>query len=833
MSGRRDAPRRGRKTIDGKNVEVTTQDDDSPSSPSPGGRRPGGPSIRSRLTWAVFVPWVVVAVLWAVGCSLFVFDAFFSRQIASGVQSMSLPAVNALDQVQRERLRSLEVISQPGSGTDELVGQQRATDSALAELNVKAAPVLESAPADVIEPMNELNAYFKRLPDLRERVTARQASVDELNAFYDDMFDTATRLFDIQSRITPDPEARQGSLAAVGLFRASDALSRESSMVGTVLTRGELSPAQHRQLTGHIIGHHAAVEANMTTMLPEVRQRYQAMLANPDWKQLVAAEDELIQHGAFGPGNRPQLRVEDWRRMTNDIGAEMSNLVRTQSEHVASGAVGRATSTLWTVLIGSLVALAVAVGSFYFARRMYRTVVDDALLTRLQGLRTESLAMAERLPDVVSRLREGDAVEVDAEMAELGHYGEDEVGEVAHAIQLFQQEAVQAAVGETRARQGARVVFVGMAHRIQRLLRGMHTTIDELERNEESSQQLAKLFDLDNATTRARRTVENLLVLGDQQPGRRWSRPVALMDVLRSAVSEIDQYSRVVIGHVPDVMLHGAAVGDSIHLISELIDNATAFSPPSTQVHVMASEVARGIAIEIADQGLGMDPEIRQRANEMMHEPPEFDRLVLENNKAEQLGLFTAARLASRREISVEFGVSAYGGTRATVLLPNLILEARTSEDGDTVQVPISALDRRREIEGSLEERSAQEPQSVNGAETERTWVPQQRELSWNGSMTDQSTAPGRAASPAGYEWPAAESPGQEPAAEPDGEPEAEHGNGNRPALPKRVPQTHLADGLKDDPDAEDLGVVASPSKLAGFRRAFRGGFDATDDGGS
>ncbi|WP_139274141.1 sensor histidine kinase [Saccharopolyspora flava] len=808
---------------------MTTQDDSfSPPGPasSPPGRESrrsgGGSSIRSRLTWAVFVPWIVVAVLWSVGCSLFAFDAFFARQIASGVQQMSLPAVNALDQVQRERLRSLEVISQPGAATDDLRGQQRATDSALKELNEKAVPVLESAPADVIEPMNELNGYFKRLPDLRQRIAARQATVDELNAFYNDMFDTATRLFDVQSRITPDSEARQGSLAAVELFRASDMLSRESSMVGTVLASGQLTPAQHRELTGYIVGHHTAVEANLTTMLPDVRRRYEAMIANPDWKQLTAAEDELVAHGAFGPGERPQLRVEDWRRITNDVGAEMSHLVRTQSEEVANGAVSRASGTLLTVLIGSLVALVVSVGSFFFARRVYRTVVDDALLTRLQGLRTESLAMAERLPDVVRRLREGEAVDVDAEMVGLGQYGTDEVGEVAHAIQLFQQEAVQAAVGETRARQGARVVFVGMAHRIQRLLRGMHTTIDQLERNEESSQQLSRLFDLDNATTRARRTVENLLVLGDQQPGRRWSRPVALMDVLRSAISEIDQYSRVVIGHVPDVMIHGAAVGDSIHLLSELIDNATAFSPPNTQVHVGATEVARGIAIDIADQGLGMDPELRGRANEMMHEPPEFDRLVLENNKAEQLGLFTAARLAARREVSVEFGVSGYGGTRATVLLPNRILETGPgSGEDDTVQVPVSAVQRRQEIAGNLEERERQR-RAINDERAEPALVPRPRELGWDGTMSEQATSPG-------YEWPDTEAPA------PDAAPGAktEGGNGKRPALPKRVPQTHLADGLKDDPDAEEDQVIASPSKLAGFRRAFRGGFGETGGEGT
>jgi hypothetical protein len=137
------------------------------------------------------------------------------------------------------------------------------------------------------------------------------------------------------------------------------------------------------------------------------------------------------------------------------------------------------------------------------------------------------------------------------------------------------------------------------------------------------------------------------------------------------------------------------------------------------------------------------------------------------------------------------------------------------------VQVPVSAMDRRRELAENLEQ------QPVNGGQPERTLVPQPRELGWNWTMTDQSTAPGRATETPDHEWPAEASPAPER--------QAERGKGggkaNRPSLPKRVPQTHLADGLKDDPDAEDQSMIASPSKLAGFRRAFRGGFDASDGG--
>ncbi|MFC7339989.1 nitrate- and nitrite sensing domain-containing protein [Saccharopolyspora griseoalba] len=791
---------------------MTNQDD---SLDPPGRRRERGAkraadtSIRSRLTWAVFVPWVVVAVLWAVGCSLFAFNALFSQQVASGVQSMSLPAVNALDQVQRERLRSLEVIGQPNLSTDALVSQQRATDRALAELATRSKPAMESAPDDLQAPMNELNGYFKRLPDLRERIAGGQATVDELNSFYNDLFDTATRVFDVQSRITPDPEAVKGARAAVALFQAQDMLAREASMVGTALTTGELSEEEHRELVGYIAGRDALLESSKSSLLPGVARQHQRMTSSADWERLRGVEDQIVEHGAFSGGDAPPLQVDEWRQVTNQVGTQMSGMVRGQAGQVAGDALDRANQTLWAVLIGGVVALVVAIASFVFARRVYKSVVDDALLTRLRGLRTESLTMAEKLPDVVRRLRGGETVDVEAEIIDMRDYGSDEVGEVAHAIQLFQQEAVQAAAGETRARQGARVVFVGMAHRIQRLLRGMHSTIDQLERDEESSQQLSRLFDLDNSTTRARRTVENLLVLGDQQPGRRWSRPVPLMDVLRSSVSEIDQYSRVVIGHVPDVTVHGAAVGDTIHLISELIDNATAFSPPSTRVHVGAAEVARGIAIEISDQGLGMDCDVRERANEMMSNPPEFDRLVLESNKAEQLGLFTAARLAGRRDIGVEFGVSAYGGTRATVLLPNGILEAGTGESSDnTGTIRIS----------TNEDQEPTEPA-----------VPRPRELPRSAAPAQPAEAGGAEASvnwPADEPAPAAEPQREEPASEqPAPEPAPETGEDGRPKLPKRVPQTHLVDGLKDDPDQEEQQVVAAPSKLAGFRRAFRGGF--------
>ncbi|MER7081730.1 sensor histidine kinase [Saccharopolyspora kobensis] len=787
---------------------MTTQNEPLAPPEKPRRRRSGQNSIRSRLTWSVVIPWIVVFVLWAVGCALFAFEAIYTQAVATSVRQMSLPAMSALEEVKKERLLTLETVEQPGRDSAELLDQQRRTDRAVAEMNRIASGLIESAPVEIQRAMNELVDNLERMEGVRTRVVAGQISSGEVVDFYDTLFDTATRMADVQAQLTLDPDTRQGAIAATDLLRASDMFSRETSLVGTVLDTGRLSAEQHRQLTRYIDSYHSTLEQNVSSMRPEVRTRYEKLLVSPAWQQLVAAEDRLIASPGMDGDALPITR-EEWRRVSNEVGNELSALVTTQADEVSATAVDLGADALWTVLWGSLAALVVALASFIYARRVYRAVVDEALLTRLQGLRTESLVMANKLPEMVRRLREGEAVDVKTEMAALDNYGTDEVGQVAQALQLFQRQAMDAAVGETRARQGARVVFVGMAHRIQRLLRQMHGTIDQLEKNEENSLQLAKLFELDNSTTRARRTVENLLVLGDQQPGRRWSRPVALMDVLRSSISEIDQYSRVVVGHVPKVMINGAAVGDTIHLISELIDNATAFSPPNTQVQVDVKEVARGVAIDIADQGLGMNEETRDRANQMMSAPPEFDRLVLESNKAEQLGLFTAARLAHRRDIAVEFGVSAYGGTRATVLLPNRLLDADTELTTSNGSGPLGA--------GS-------------GGEHKLAAVPKPRELSWNGATTDQPEPPDPKPAEAAYEWPKADpAPDPEPA---PAAPEEERGKPKsaRPPLPKRVPQQNLADGLRDEPDQEEQGVVATPSKLAGFRRAFRGGFGDTPD---
>jgi hypothetical protein len=196
--------------------------------------------------------------------------------------------------------------------------------------------------------------------------------------------------------------------------------------------------------------------------------------------------------------------------------------------------------------------------------------------------------------------------------------------------------------------------------------------LDALEREHEEPELLRELFAVDHLATRMRRNAENLVILGGALPARRWRNAVPVVNVLRSAVSETENYARVVVQGVPRASLSGQAVADVIHLIAELIENGTTFSPPYTQVQVSAQEVPKGLAVEVEDRGLGMTEEEYERLNEYLANPPELDVSALGDDL--RLGLFVVARLAARHDIQVTLRPSPYGGTRAVVLVPSVLL---------------------------------------------------------------------------------------------------------------------------------------------------------------
>ena len=273
----------------------------------------------------------------------------------------------------------------------------------------------------------------------------------------------------------------------------------------------------------------------------------------------------------------------------------------------------------------------------------------------------------ERLPAVVNRLRRGEDVDVAVEAPPLTLRTKTrEVARIADAFGAMQRTAVEAAVGQAELRKGVSKVFRSLARRNQSLLQRQLRMLDAMERGTEDPDALAQLFRLDHLTTRMRRQAEGLIILSGAPPGRGWREPVPVVEVLRGAIGEIEDYARVDLITSHRDLVPGAAVTDVTHLLAELIENAALYSPPNTRVRVTAGPVASGFAVEIEDRGLGMPPETMAALNERLANPPEFDLA-----DSDQLGLLVVSLLAARHGIKVTLRGSPYGGISAVVLMPH------------------------------------------------------------------------------------------------------------------------------------------------------------------
>ena len=309
-----------------------------------------------------------------------------------------------------------------------------------------------------------------------------------------------------------------------------------------------------------------------------------------------------------------------------------------------------------------LVALLVAAAAMaWFARRLSR----DASALEASARRFAD----QQLPQLVERLRRGETFDPASELSPSTRMKVTEFSRAAAALTNVQRTALTAAATETGLRSGISQVFVSLARRSQSLLQRQLRLLDDLERKAVDPGALADLFPLDHLTTRMRRHAEGLIILSGAVPGRGWSSPVPVIDVIRGAIAEVEDYKRIAVATTSEDMVTGSAVADMIHLLAELIENATLFSPSGTRVEVKAERVGNGFAFEIEDRGLGIKPEELDAINLRLGSPADFD---LAN--ADQLGLFVVGKLAARHSVRVFLRPSPYGGTTAIVLMPSSMI---------------------------------------------------------------------------------------------------------------------------------------------------------------
>lgn len=346
---------------------------------------------------------------------------------------------------------------------------------------------------------------------------------------------------------------------------------------------------------------------------------YNPVFTSSGFTSFQALEDKIV---ATGAGQRLPVTPTAW---ATALGAVTDDILTAETAARLTVTAGDAHAgdviIIRLIAVGGAGLLAVIVSSVLllgFGNRISRE------LTSLRGA-ARTLA-GERLPGVVSRLRAGDEVDVAVEAPPLELNTRTwEVTETAAAFSTVQRTAVEAAVDQARLRKGVSLVFRSLARRSQSLLQRQLKLLDQMEHVTQDPEALDQLFQLDHLTTRMRRQAEGLIILPGAATGRTWRQPVSVVEVLRGAISEIENYARVdLLIDSPD-FLQGTAVTDVTHILAELIENATSFSPPTARVQVQGGRVANGYVVEVTDHGLGIPAEAVTVLNERLLRPPEFD----------------------------------------------------------------------------------------------------------------------------------------------------------------------------------------------------------------
>ncbi|MFD0026455.1 nitrate- and nitrite sensing domain-containing protein [Streptomyces sp. NPDC058382] len=317
-------------------------------------------------------------------------------------------------------------------------------------------------------------------------------------------------------------------------------------------------------------------------------------------------------------------------------------------------------------IVNAAIVLVALLAAFILAGLMARQMSRS-----MRRLRTAAFGIAEqRLPSLVDQLSRTDPGRVDTRVQPIPINSQDEIGEVARAFDQVHREAVRLAAEQAMLRGNVNAIFTNLSRRNQSLIEGQLTLITDLENNEADPDQLESLFRLDHLATRMRRNGENLLVLAGEEPGRRWNQPVPLVDVLRAASSEVESYERIELSGVPETEIHGQSVTDLVHLLAELLENATTFSSPQTKVRVTATRLPDSrVMIEIHDKGIGLTAEDFADINHKLANPPTVDAAV-----SQRMGLFVVGRLADRHGIRVQLRPSGeQAGTTSLVMLPDAI----------------------------------------------------------------------------------------------------------------------------------------------------------------
>ncbi|NUK62043.1 sensor histidine kinase, partial [Streptomyces lunaelactis] len=624
-----------------------------------------GKSIRRKIVALLLVPLVSLTALWGFATVLTGREANQLLEVSSVVEQVGYPVADTINVIQKERRQTLIYLAdrRAADALPTLRERRQATDREVAKIkaNLEKSGVRDDMRPDVSQKLSSLLEAVDGLGALRRSVETGTVSRSQALEFYNRVADPGFSFLLTLHGLNDVDMERQGR-ALVGLTRAMEMLSREDALIASSLATRKVTAEEIRELSDFVANRTLLYETNLEVLPAKEREIYEQYWSSPKTAPLRAAEERLIDAGPVSRAGASEAGrwqaaatpvLDDLAREAKEAGVRYQDRVEpaAYSVFVKAGVAG---------VLGFLALLVSVIVSV----RIGRDLVRD--LSRLRKEAHEVSGV--RLPSVMRRLAAGEHVDVETEAPRLD-YDKDEIGQAGQALNTLQRAAVEAAVRQADMRRGVSEVFVNLARRNQVLLHRQLTLLDTMERRTEDTEELADLFRLDHLTTRMRRHAEGLVILSGAAPSRQWRKPIQLMDVVRAAVAEVEDYERIEVRRLPRIGVGGPAVADLTHLIAELLENATVFSPPHTAVQVHGERVANGFTLEIHDRGLGMAPDGLLDANLRLAETPEF-----ELSDTDRLGLFVVSRLAQRQNVRVSLQPSPYGGTTAVVFIPAVLL---------------------------------------------------------------------------------------------------------------------------------------------------------------
>ncbi|HEV2346749.1 MAG TPA: nitrate- and nitrite sensing domain-containing protein [Actinocrinis sp.] len=563
---------------------------------------------------------------------------------------------------------------------------------------------------------------FGRATDIAYlRQVAADSSVQASPVFraYTSIIDDVVAVIGQTSSGTADPLVNQDNASLAAIDDVIEAQSVAQTYTQEVIANGELggngpnpdlveAKIQATDLNQAIASQQSALNNFMTASPPSLVQSYQAAVSGTDITTSQAAVGRalaILQESTNFSASKNQFGTDVVDEALPATIGDLRTVQATAIQQLVTDSqtlLDNAQSSLYRN--GSVILFALLLSVLGIA------LVARSLVGPLQVLRSGALDIAaNRLPEVVRRLRDADSIDAEGSVDPIPITSNDEIGQVARAFDEVHLQAVRLASEQALLRSNVNSMFVNLSRRSQSLVQRQLRLIDELENSEQDPDQLANLFKLDHLATRMRRNGENLLVLAGEEPGRKWSQAVRLLDVMRAGASEVEQYERVALRDLPDVNVLGRVVNDLVHLVAELLENATSFSAPETKVSVTANMLnTGGVMLEIEDAGIGMTPEELDDANERLANPPVIDVAI-----SRRMGLYVVGRLATRHGIQVRLRRSAGGGITALVLVPSTLLagadgeqQAPTPELSATGARSLGALPRRGGGQGGFSDQA-------------------------------------------------------------------------------------------------------------------------------